>query len=242
MRGVRELLAVVGALGVALSAVLLGAPSAVAGGPTSVLVVCPESAETAGLYHADEEYGELARLLGEPGAGARKSPPGLTVGSGRQINVTWLVHDVSPWRVDRVFPDVPGSKEAWIHTATDVPRSMNGYWHRAEQPARLRALLKKLGVMGASSGAGTGAIPPASLPLPTDEPSAAPAATPAGPPRGTVASGTDHGTDWWWAIPGAVGGAAATLLLRPLVPAGPGSLLRRRRQRATGPRQELRDS
>ncbi|MFJ5271504.1 hypothetical protein [Streptomyces sp. NPDC088358] len=237
MRGVRELLAVVGALGVALSAVLLGAPSAVAGGPTSVLVVCPESAETAGLYHADEEYGELARLLGEPGAGARKSPPGLTVGSGRQINVTWLVHDVSPWRVDRVFPDVPGSKEAWIHTATDVPRSTNGYWHRAEQPARLRALLKKLGVMGASSGAGMGAIPPASLPLPTDEPSAAPA----GRPRGTVASGTDHGTSWWWAIPSAVGGAAVALLLRSLVPSGPGSPLRRRRQGAEGPRQELRD-
>ncbi|MFC7262684.1 hypothetical protein [Streptomyces lutosisoli] len=242
MHRLRELVAVMGALAVAFAAVLLGAPSAMAGGPTSVLVVSPESAESTALYYSDEEYGKLMRLLGDPGSGIREEPPGLGVGSGRQINVTWLIHDVSPWRVDRVYPDTPGSKEVWIHTATQVPQSMNGYWHRAGQPAQVRALFKKLGVMGKSSGEGAGAIYPAPWQTTEDTSTApAPTPTPAERLRTTAAAATDDGTDWWWAIPGAATGAVLALLLRPLVAGVPGARLLGRREREADPRQELRD-
>ncbi|MEU9207533.1 hypothetical protein AB0D27_06140 [Streptomyces sp. NPDC048415] len=238
MRRLRELLAVTGALAIAFAAVLLGAPSAMAGGPTSVLVVSPESAQSAALYYSDEEYGELMRLLGEPGSGTREEPPGLGA-AGHQLNVTWLVHDVSPWRVDRVYPDSPRSKDVWIHTTTDLP-SMNGYWHKAEHPAQVRALFKKLGVLGKPSPEAGGGIFPAPWQTPEDS-STAPA--PAEQPRTTTAARAtaDDDTDWWWAIPGAAAGAVLALLLRPLIAGIPAHRLLGRREHGTGPRQELRD-
>ncbi|MEV2231544.1 hypothetical protein AB0H69_23590 [Streptomyces phaeochromogenes] len=232
----------------ALGLVVMWAPTAAAGGPTSVLVVSPESGQSAALYISKEEYGELQRLLGAADSGTREEPPGLGVGSGRQINVTWMLHDVSPWRVDRVYPETPRTKDVWIHTAANVPKSMNGYWHKAEQPAAVRVLLKKLGVMGeSSSGEGAGAIYPA--PWETAEGAAAGSAP---EPGSTEQSGTataaaaapDDDTDWWWAIPGLATGAVLALGLRPVVGRLPGvrELGRRRvRAREAGPRQELRD-
>ncbi|MFD5080859.1 hypothetical protein [Streptomyces sp. NPDC058371] len=247
MRGVRGLIAVLGALAVTLAVLLLGAPAALAGGPTSVLLVSPESAESAALYYADEEYTELTRLLGEPDSGTREQPPGLDLMSGGpQLNVTWLLHDVSPWRLDRVFPDTPHSKEVWIHTATHVPDSLNGYWHRAQHPAQLRALLKKLGVMGKPSPKGAGAMFPAPWDSGSPEAAAPPADTAAAQQSRAANAGTaDEGTDWWWAIPGLAAGAVLALVLRPFVAGIPGARrpLERWRQRGgqEEPRQELRD-
>ncbi|GGN82833.1 hypothetical protein GCM10011579_070950 [Streptomyces albiflavescens] len=228
-----------GALAVAFAAVLLGAPSAMAGGPTSVLVVSPESAETTALYYSDKEYGQLMSLLGEPGSGTREEPPGQGSAGGHQLNVTWLAHDVSPWRVDRVYPDSPRSKDVWIHTTTELP-SMNGYWHKAEDPAQVRALFKKLGVMGKPSPEGGGGIFPAPRQMPEDSGTAS---APAEEARTTTAADatTGDGTDWWWAIPGAAAGAVLTLVLRPLVAGVPGARPLGRRERETEPRQELRD-
>jgi hypothetical protein len=246
MRGVRELATGISGMVVALGLVLLGAPTATAGGPTSVLVVSPESAESTALYSSHEEYRELERLLGEPGSSTREEPPGLGVGSGRQINVTWMIHDVTPWRVDRVYPDTPRGKDVWIHAATQVPQSMNGYWHKAEQPAKVLTLFKKLGVLGEPSAEGGGAIYPAPGQTKGDTSAAAgpaPAATEQA--RATAAASTDDGTDWWWAIPGLVAGAALALVLRPFIvrlPGVRGALpLGRWRKRETEPRQELRD-
>ncbi|MEU6761442.1 hypothetical protein ABZ916_02860 [Streptomyces sp. NPDC046853] len=241
------------AAGVAL--VVTGAPRAVAAGPTSVLVVSPESGESAALHVSDEEYGELERALGELGEGRREQPPGLSLSEGsRQINVTWMVHDVMPGRVDRAYPAAPGSEggegsesggkagTVWIHTTADVA-SMAGTWHKAKDPARLTALFKKLGVMGAPSddgrrgpAPGAGGADPAP---PAPEAGTGQAAT--GRAEGTRGDG---GTDWWWAIPGAAGGAAGALLLRgPLAERRPllAWLRGRRRPHEDGPRQELRD-
>ncbi|MFI1480761.1 hypothetical protein [Streptomyces sp. NPDC020747] len=236
----------------ALGLVVMCAPTAAAGGPTSVLVVSPESGQSAAIYNSKEEYGELERLLGSPGSGTREEPPGLGVGSGRQINVTWMIHDVSPWRVDRVYPETPRTKDVWIHTAANVPESMNGYWHRAEQPAAVRALLKKLGVLGESSSKSAGAIYPAPwetkagaaagpAPAPESE-SESESAERSGTATATAVAAADDDTDWWWAIPGVATGAVLALGLRPFVGRFPGvRQLGRRRERETGPRQELRD-
>ncbi|MFE9098575.1 hypothetical protein [Streptomyces sp. NPDC007264] len=222
---------------VLLAVMVWGAPSAAAGGPTSVLVTSPRSAKATALYFSDKEYGQLLHLLGEPDTGTRDKPPGADPVHSRQINVTWLAHDFSPWRLDRVFPD--GTGAVWIHTAANVPASLNGYWHRATDPARLRTLLEKLGVMGGTSDTGYSGIAPA--PWQSAVPEAPNTSTSTGTrtaPPPAAATGAGGGTGWWWSIPGAVGGAVLALLLRPLVTGLPDRL---RNRREPGPRQELRD-
>ncbi|QEU92303.1 hypothetical protein CP970_16575 [Streptomyces kanamyceticus] len=229
-------------LAAATALVLLSAPHAAAGGPTSVLLVSPESTEVAALYVNDARYGQLERSLepagslGEPG----EQPPGLGIGeSTRQINITWMVHDVSTWRVDRVYPPLSGKKDAavWVHRSTDVG-SLNGTWYKAKGPERLRSLFKQMGLLGKASQEGSSGIAPDSL------------ETPAAPEKSTdqqaaAAKGDGGGssdTDWRWAIPGAGAGAAAALLLRgPVAEGWAAATTWRRRPHEPGPRQELRD-
>ncbi|MFC5954454.1 hypothetical protein ACFP51_08125 [Streptomyces pratens] len=235
-----------GALTAAMALMVWGASPASAGGPTSVLVVSPESEETASLYHADKGYGELERLLGPIGTGMREKPPEAALASARLINVTWMVHDVTPWRVDRVFLADMG-QDAWIHTAGHLAETTNGLWHRAEHPSDVHKFLFELGVMGKTSGSGThSGIHPA--PWGTAGPDGAGSDTArSGPERDAGAARADgtaptaaEGTGWWWAIPGVVGGAALGLILRPYVMRLP-LMPRRRGRRDPGPRQELLD-
>nr|WSY52350.1 hypothetical protein OG999_21010 [Streptomyces sp. NBC_00886] len=224
-----------------LALMVWGASEASAGGPTSVLVTSPTSGQATALYYSDEEYGALQQLLGPEGQGTRDKPPEADLARARQINVTWLAHDISPWRIDRVFPVESKPQAVWIHTAADVWENtqLNGYWHRAEKPAQLRALLEKLGVMGKDTGDGYSGILPA--PWQSAEPDPATAAPDTGTEstvRVTV-SDKGQGTDWWWAIPGAAAGAVLALVLRPFAARLP--LDRWRKGREPGPRQELRD-
>ncbi|MEV3860293.1 hypothetical protein AB0J38_39065 [Streptomyces sp. NPDC050095] len=199
----------------------------------------PESLQSKSLYFSDKAYDQLSALLGESDMGQETVPPGLGVAAGRQLNVTWMIHDVQPWRVDRVYPDTPRSMDVWIHTSTSVPKSYNGYWHKAQKPAELRALLRKLGVMGKRVPGGVSPI------FPTPETSAAPAVadpgTDATAPAATASTSQGGGTDWWWALPGLAAGAAAALLLRPLLIRLPETFAPARGRREPGPRQELRD-
>ncbi|NGO12289.1 hypothetical protein G5C60_32945 [Streptomyces sp. HC44] len=245
MRRVRELAAAAGALAAALALVLTGAPTAVAGGPTSVLLVSPNSGETASLYNSDEGYMRLRDLLPEEGREldkAQEKPPDLK-SIGRRINVTWLIHDVTPWRVDMVHPDVAGSRGVWILTQLRIQRDGSKppeeIWHRAKNPDELRGLLTDLGVMSKHP---EGTNPDSGPKEPSDDTSAAAPAGAGEPPVTAAAAGTDDGTDWWWAIPGLVAGAVLALVLRPFAARLPGALpLGRGRERDVGPRQELRD-
>jgi hypothetical protein len=211
-----------------LAVTVWGAPSASAGGPTSVLVVSPESRETASLYCSDERYAELDRLLGPSSADTRTKAPEANLLAARQINVTWMAHDVSPWRLDQVFPLADGD-QVWIHT--EVPETVNGHWHRTKNPAQLRALLTDLGVMGKVSGEGHAIIP-----APAQE-SGSDAGAVDTEPSASLSSTADDDTEWWWAIPGLAAGAVLALVLRPFVLGKPWDRLRGE----TGPRQELRD-
>ncbi|PSL06741.1 hypothetical protein CLV30_102127 [Haloactinopolyspora alba] len=163
MRGSR--LAVL--VGTVLGIVALSSGSAAAGGPTSVLIVSPESGATASLHTTDDDYDLLSRALdrtpsAEPGAptGTNMSP------GGRQIRVTWLIHDVRVWRMDRILFEPDG--EVWIHTQQshdgDVGFGAQGVWHLAPNPDELRSLLERLGVRGSSTSAQREAAAPVSLP------------------------------------------------------------------------------
>ncbi|GAA3498813.1 hypothetical protein GCM10019016_059160 [Streptomyces prasinosporus] len=241
MRGwtgrVRRLTTGAAAVAAAVALMVGGASPASAGGPTSVLVVSPQSEETASLYYADEEYGELERLLGPAGAGTREKPPEADLAAARLVNVTWMVHDVTPWRVDRVFLGDMG-EEVWIHTAARLTEPVNGHWHRAEYPSDVHKFLFGLDVMGEATGtASVSGTYPAPWETERSGPGTDREAAEAAP-GARAATAADDGTDWWWVIPGAVAGAALALVLRPYVTRWP---LPRRRKDGPGPRQQLLD-
>ncbi|SDK75515.1 hypothetical protein [Streptomyces indicus] len=253
MRTVRKLATALGALVAGLALVLLGAPGATAGGPTSVLLASPTNARAAALYGQEETYRELEQLLlvGRDIAGD-KAPPMETLMDGQMVNVTWMIHDTQPWRVDRVYAMLPGTSDykVWIHTVVDhegmAPDLSKGVWHLAKQPGELNALLDRLGLFDASSAAGEATEPLTPAPGETEPAGAGPAATPDARPT-TTASPTAT-TGWWWALPGIAAGAALVLGIRPMarrLPALPARLREAKEARALareeGPRGELID-
>ncbi|PKV87416.1 hypothetical protein BX283_5015 [Streptomyces sp. TLI_146] len=236
-------------LAVALALGLPAAPAAHAGGPTSVLIVSPESEQTAARYHSDADYSTLMTLLGQPNQGQKERPPSLEAAMhSRQINVTWLAHDMAPWRLDRVFTS-DDTTTVWIHTAADLPRTYNGCWHRAQHPAELRALLKKLGVMGPATAGGSPGVAPQQWTTPPAEPEEGQEQE-QGQGQEETATGTvtvgksvsdSATTGWWWALPGLTVGAALALLIRPWATRLPATVTTYWRSGDEGPRQELRD-
>ncbi|MFF1959722.1 hypothetical protein ACFVWX_22415 [Streptomyces sp. NPDC058220] len=223
------------------------APGAVAGGPTSVLITSPESGETAALYNTDEDYAELLKQLGPledlaATGGQKELPPSLdTSVASRQINVTWMVHDVQPWRVDQVHlsTDTP---TVWISTASQMPSPQGGTWHKAKQPAAVHALVRKLGLMGKKNGSGGAISPPAWETGVSAAPADPNAQAGERKPETRPAAAGGGAASWWWAAAGLAAGTALGLALRPLAgrlprpPFGRGGA-----PGAGGPRQQLLD-
>ena len=113
---------------------VLGVPSAVAGGPTSVLLANYETGRSAAALNGSAAYTELQSILGDESPPAESStPPGVVKESGA-VRLVWLIHDVSPWRIDNVH--VVGA-DVWVETYVDTsgtdPYAGSPTWH---QPAR----------------------------------------------------------------------------------------------------------
>lgn len=229
---------------------LVLAPSASAGGPTSMLITSPATGRTTALPVTDKRFAELGRLLGASGRGSTERPPGLDEAVGtRQINIVWMALDLTPARADRVFPgDDPDT--VWIHTATEMPTTYRGYWHRAAKPEELVALFTDLGLMGKrSEEMGYTTLTPSDW----EDVSAYPAqdgkvtATATEPaPDPASASASAPGADGrWWAIPGMAAGGVLVLggqWWTRRRNGGPGAGGRGGEAPGTGPRQQLIDS
>ncbi|MFF7210349.1 hypothetical protein ACFZAU_07365 [Streptomyces sp. NPDC008238] len=224
----------------ALAAVIGGSGSAAAGGPTSVMLVAPGSGKAAGIYTSSPDYRELEQSIGdEPKEEAPKSLSDVMNDRHRQVTVTWLIHDVSVWKVDYVYPDGPGG--AWVHsrTATEKGLPEQGVWRKAARSDELRALLDRLDLMEPDKGLGMSAP---DYPLSPDDATAveetAAAAPQASDAPQAAAAGDSGGADGWWlSLPGLgagllVGGAGTFLVLRRISRNTPGE----------EPRQELVDA
>jgi hypothetical protein len=91
-----------------LVALLLGAigwavasPAAYAGGPTSVLMTNPGLGRATALYVENAGYSRLEAAVGEEPTGEARPPSGM--GSGdEEVRLTWLIHDMQIWKVNRV--------------------------------------------------------------------------------------------------------------------------------------------
>jgi hypothetical protein len=182
-----------------------------AGGPTSALLSVPGRGETASLYYTDPEYDALADLVGQGTSTGTVDKSGVGHANGPGVTVTWLIHDVTPWRVDHIY--LEGQGAPWIATQVMVGRSGTIWdspvvWHQPESGAELNALLERLGVAEAARGAGEfDGVAGAPLPPPAESASDEPG--PAAPVDTTRTSALDG---VWWALGGLLGGVVLTLI------------------------------
>jgi hypothetical protein len=136
---------------------LISLGPAAAGGPTSVLLSVPGQGRTASLYYTDPEYVALAGLVGiERNGFGTVDRSGVSHENGPGVTVTWLIHDVTPWRVDHIY--LEGLGAPWIATQIVGESETNGnsdvVWHQPVE-GNLAALLDELGVGAAARDAGT---------------------------------------------------------------------------------------
>lgn len=213
----------IGAVGVATSS---------AGGPTSVIVVNPAQSATGALYGSDAEYGALQRAL-DNAQESERSDEGFREGPGspETINVTWLIHDVMVWRVDRVNIDDAGL--VWVktydHTSDGgtLDWDRKAEWRMVPDSPDVLAIFKGMGVLGATAEAAdvTAELADrAGLPAPSS-------------------SDDGSGLGWWvWGLAGVVAGVVLAVGSRPAMLAVAGAVGRaKHRASDRGPRQEFID-
>jgi hypothetical protein len=212
MRSIR--IALVAALAV-LAPVLAGSP-AQAGGPTSVLLVAPGESQrrTAALYNDNAGYirltdllnpfGPLAGTADPPNGASGNGPLGSSTGDDPDVTLTWLMHDVAIWRVDRIYLSAQGGP--WIATQQNVDGNDKflteaPVWHQVGDRKALVALLDEIGV-GPAGARGSVVSAAPSGPVTAVPPVAAEPAAP------SVWAG------WWWGPAGLLLGALGVLVLQ----------------------------
>ena len=147
---------------------VLSVPSAVAGGPTSVLLVNYETGRSAAALNGSSAYTELQSILGDENPPANGgTPPGGVEQSSSGVRLVWLIHDVSPWRIDNVHVD---GADVWVETYFDTsgtdPYAHSPIWHQPARGSDLVSSLTALGVLGTgtSDAGGTRAAQGAAVP------------------------------------------------------------------------------
>ena len=222
------------ALAAATAALALSTGYAAAGGPTSVLIVNPVTGETGALYVTDRNYQVLQDSLAPAPGISVERPPQLSAGHGTPaINITWLIHDVSVWRVDRVRLDL---KYVWVQTDMlaegTTPFDGSGEWHVAADADAVLGVLDDLGVLSDTGPTDVSKAAAGSLGGTGQTGVNASAAAAADQPVTSTPAPSLPG--WQWIAGAAAGGIALGAIGRPTVAA----ILRRRE---SGPRQQLVD-
>ncbi|WUJ69146.1 hypothetical protein OG809_29050 [Kribbella soli] len=203
---VRRTLAFVAAL---VATVFAVATPAHAGGPTSVLLSAPPYVTAVG--YDDQRYYDLQELV----QNAPKGDEGGTAHeAGKFVRATWLIHDMSVWRIDIIYPDAPGGP--WISTQEfngTTPSKLT--WHRPPDPERLREVLGSLRLLNAKFDGGPTLDDGYSV---ADAPVTTPSPAPAPAPAQSQVTSTNLFTGWRWIIPGVLIGAAAAVVAVRLFP------------------------
>jgi hypothetical protein len=129
------------------------AGSAYAGGPTSVLMTNPASGRAGALHVANPDYDRLYAAVGTEATGDPAPPSGLRSG-GEEVRLTWLIHDMRVWRIDRVH--LTGQDGIWVETVVEPNGAGDllarpSRWHRPADERALKLLLVDTGLMSAES-------------------------------------------------------------------------------------------
>ncbi|GAA1514970.1 hypothetical protein [Kribbella lupini] len=191
----KTLLRLGGVLLIVLSAWV--AVPAQAGGPTSVLLSAPAIPKVVAAGYQDARY---EALMSSVGMQAKDHPGWKVEGNGRVIRATWLIHDMSVWRLDLIYPDAEGGP--WVATFESSTGKMpdKPVWHPAADGRALITVLDQFGLL--SQRGYDGATPEVAV---TDDVTTTAAAA-------TTSDGTNMFTGWRWALPGALIGAVLALV------------------------------
>ena len=203
---------------IATAGVLFAAGTAQAGGPTSALLVSPSTDQAAAVYYSDAEYEQLNTLLGGYAPEPDPTATPTSHAGGEYVTVTWLIHDVSVWRIDRIF--LGAADGPWIVTQMvdgDVGTGMypggagdeSGITHRSPDPAALQNLLSSFGLVGPAGGEAA-AFDAARV--------AAPVASANAATIETVPVDVRAGSPWWWALAGLAAGVLLTAIAVRFLP------------------------
>ncbi|WP_392542684.1 hypothetical protein [Oryzobacter telluris] len=147
-------------LAVLVTLALLGwaAPTASAGGPTSVLLVNVTDGRTASAHVSQPRYDQVWRAF-DQGLGPVVTEGTPSAEANAEVRATWLIHDVTPWRLDSVYR--VGS-DLWVLTQTDESGTGTLWdaperWHHltGTDATALDDLLGGLGIVGAATSAGS---------------------------------------------------------------------------------------
>jgi hypothetical protein len=209
----RTVLAIVAVLVVASSGVM----PAAAGGPTSVLLSAPSVPRVVAAGYEDKAYNDLTELIQSTDT-AGKVDTSHQHESGEFIRATWLIHDMSVWRLDVIYPQAANGP--WIATTTmDESGKPSGtpVWHRSADPAKMLKLLDALGLLGGKHGVSG----PTNLSWNDGtQTTTAPAEQPVeqSAPASSVKAQPDALTGWRWAIPGFVLGALIAVVAVRFMP------------------------
>ncbi|MGC4943019.1 hypothetical protein [Kribbella sp. DT2] len=169
-----------------------------AGGPTSVLLSAPGIPKVVATGYTDAKYDALMSSVGMQ---AKNHPGWEAEGNGRVVRATWMIHDMSVWRLDLIYPDAEGgpwvaSFESSTGTMPDKP-----IWHPAADGQALNRVLGELGLLAQKGYETSGRATP-KVAVTDDVTTAAAAAT---------TSDGNAFTGWRWALPGALVGAVLAL-------------------------------
>ncbi|MET9311460.1 hypothetical protein ABZX12_06515 [Kribbella sp. NPDC003505] len=183
----------------------LGATPAQAGGPTSVLLSAPPSVIAFG--YNDQQYSDLQQLVQTTAQHDEGTGESHAIGSF--VRATWLIHDMSVWRIDVIYPDAPGGP--WIATEefTGELKPAQPTWHRSTAPVKLLQLLTSLKLLEGEFEGG----PTLSDEVPSQEQPTTPP-----PVQTNVTASPDFFTGWRWIIPGILLGAAVAVVAVRLFP------------------------
>jgi hypothetical protein len=186
----------------------IGVTPAQAGGPTSVLLSAPPHVVAFG--YNDQQYSDLQQLVQT--APQHDEGTGEVHSVGSFVRATWLIHDMSVWRIDVIYPDAPGGP--WIATEefTGEAEAAKPTWHRSAASVKLLQLLGSLKLLDGKFQGGPTLGDGYTVEESTPEPAPAPA-----PPAQAQAS-TNVFTGWRWIIPGVLLGAAAAVVAIRLFP------------------------
>ena len=125
------------------------AGTAYAGGPTSVLLVNPGGGQAGALYHSSPDYQRLVDAIDAYGSdlGSTDRPDSVSENANDAYRLTWLIHDMSIWRIDRIYSTDDG---LWLETLADETGAdlfaRPGRWHRVAHPEALTAVLTSTGL------------------------------------------------------------------------------------------------
>ena len=164
-----------------------------AGGPTSVLMVSPTTGQAAALHTNNPRYQQLVEAVGAYDSPTGPTTPPAKVPAdcfGCEIRLTWLIHDMSVWRIDRVF--VTADDGVWVGSVSNSEGGdlyeKTASWHRPHDAKALLTLLTSSGV-GWENDNATPTTPTDASPT-APSPTGAASTGSAGTPLGLVALGS----------------------------------------------------